>query len=44
MTSVPVTHESALAEKYADRLVFLADGRVVSDQPNAAKLAARGDA
>jgi ABC-type polar amino acid transport system ATPase subunit len=36
-----VTHEAALAEKYAGRLIFLADGKLVSDQPNAAK---RGDA
>ena len=42
MTVVLVTHETALAEKYAGRLIFLADGKLVSDQPNAAK--ARGDA
>jgi putative ABC transport system ATP-binding protein len=41
MTVVLVTHEAALAEKYAGRLIFLADGKLVSDQPNAAK---RGDA
>jgi putative ABC transport system ATP-binding protein len=43
MTVVLVTHETALAEKYAERLIFLADGKVVSDQRNAAKVA-RGDA
>jgi len=34
MTVVMVTHEQALAERYAQRLIYLADGRVVSDQPN----------
>jgi len=34
MTVVMVTHEQALAERYADRLVFLSDGRVVDDRPN----------
>ncbi len=34
MTVVLVTHETALAKKYARRLIFLADGKVVSDQPN----------
>jgi putative ABC transport system ATP-binding protein len=42
MTVVLVTHETALAEKYADRLIFLADGNVVSDESNAAKVPARG--
>jgi putative ABC transport system ATP-binding protein len=36
MTVVLVTHERDLAEKYADRLIFLADGKVVADQPNPA--------
>jgi ABC-type polar amino acid transport system ATPase subunit len=31
---VLVTHEQALAERYAQRLIFLADGKVVVDQPN----------
>ncbi|MGO8791984.1 MAG: ABC transporter ATP-binding protein [Terriglobia bacterium] len=34
MTVVMVTHEQALAERYAERLIFLADGKVISDQPN----------
>ncbi|MFZ0961825.1 MAG: ABC transporter ATP-binding protein [Terriglobia bacterium] len=34
MTVVMVTHEQALAERYAERLIFLADGRVVADQAN----------
>lgn len=44
MTVVLVTHEATLAEKYAERLIFLADGKVVSDQRNAAGTASRGDA
>ena len=34
MTVVMVTHEQALAEHYAERLVFLSDGKVVADRPN----------
>jgi putative ABC transport system ATP-binding protein len=34
MTVVMVTHERALAERYAQRLIFLADGKLVDDQPN----------
>jgi putative ABC transport system ATP-binding protein len=40
MTVVLVTHERDLAEKYADRLIFLADGKVSADQPNTARIAA----
>lgn len=40
MTVVLVTHERDLAEKYADRLIFLADGKVVADQPNHARAVA----
>ena len=43
MTVVLVTHEKAIAEKYARRMVTMADGKVVSDQPNGAA-GARGDA
>ncbi len=43
MTVVLVTHERDLAEKYADRLIFLADGKVVADQPNPARAVARGE-
>jgi len=43
MTVVLVTHEQALAEKYVDRLISLADGKVISDQVNS-KTAARGEA
>jgi putative ABC transport system ATP-binding protein len=37
MTVVMVTHERALAEKYAERMVFLADGKLVEDRPNSLK-------
>jgi ABC-type lipoprotein export system ATPase subunit len=36
MTVVIVTHERALAERYAQRLTFLADGKLVGDESNAA--------
>jgi putative ABC transport system ATP-binding protein len=41
MTVVMVTHERALAGQYAARLIFLADGKLVDDQANAATAAAR---
>ncbi len=34
MTIVMVTHERAIAERYAQRLVFLADGKLAGDQAN----------
>lgn len=34
MTIVMVTHEKPLAELFADRIVVLQDGRMISDQPN----------
>lgn len=34
MTVVMVTHERALAERYAQRLIFLADGKLVDDRAN----------
>jgi putative ABC transport system ATP-binding protein len=34
MTIVMVTHERALAERYAERLIFLADGKVVGEETN----------
>jgi putative ABC transport system ATP-binding protein len=34
MTIVMVTHERALAEQYAERLIFLADGKLVDDKPS----------
>jgi putative ABC transport system ATP-binding protein len=40
MTVVLVTHERDLAEKYADRLIFLADGKIVADQINPARAVA----
>jgi ABC-type lipoprotein export system ATPase subunit len=36
MTVVMVTHERALAERYAQRLIFLADGKLIDDQENRA--------
>jgi len=40
MTIVMVTHEQALARQYAQRLIFLADGKLVEEQPNAATFTA----
>ena len=34
MTVIMVTHERALAEQYAKRMIFLADGRVVDEKEN----------
>jgi ABC-type lipoprotein export system ATPase subunit len=34
MTVVMVTHERALAERYAQRLIFLADGKLIGDESN----------
>jgi putative ABC transport system ATP-binding protein len=34
MTAIMVTHERALAERYAHRLIFLADGRITSEAAN----------
>jgi putative ABC transport system ATP-binding protein len=42
MTVVMVTHERALAERYAQRLIFLADGKLVGDESISA--AAAGNA
>ena len=42
MTVVMVTHERALAECYASRMIFLADGKLVDDQPNLAPSTASG--
>jgi putative ABC transport system ATP-binding protein len=42
MTVVMVTHERSLAERYAGRLVFLADGKLVGEQVNAAVQEGRG--
>ena len=43
MTVVLVTHEHEIADKYSDRLISLADGKLVADVPNP-KAMARGDA
>jgi ABC-type lipoprotein export system ATPase subunit len=42
MTIVMVTHERALAERYAERLVFMADGKVISEELNSAGVAIAG--
>lgn len=42
MTVVMVTHERALAERYAQRLIFLADGKLVSDDVNPAVVSSGG--
>jgi ABC-type lipoprotein export system ATPase subunit len=34
MTVVMVTHERALAERYAQRMIFLADGKLIDEQAN----------
>jgi putative ABC transport system ATP-binding protein len=34
MTVIMVTHERSLAERYASRMIFLADGKLVGDQSN----------
>jgi putative ABC transport system ATP-binding protein len=34
MTIIMVTHERTLAEHYASRMIFLADGKLVGDQSN----------
>jgi len=34
MTVVMVTHERALAERYAERMIFLADGKLIDDRAN----------
>jgi putative ABC transport system ATP-binding protein len=43
MTVVMVTHERALAERYAERMIFLADGKVIDDQPNRPEVAGGND-
>jgi ABC-type cobalamin/Fe3+-siderophores transport system ATPase subunit len=39
MTIVMVTHERALAERYAQRLIFMADGKVISEELNSTGVA-----
>jgi putative ABC transport system ATP-binding protein len=36
MTVVLVTHERALAEQYSQRMIFLADGKLIGDHVNSA--------
>jgi putative ABC transport system ATP-binding protein len=42
MTIVMVTHERALAERYAQRMIFLADGKLIDDRPNTPQAAMGG--
>jgi ABC-type transporter Mla maintaining outer membrane lipid asymmetry ATPase subunit MlaF len=37
MTVIMVTHERALADRYAHRMVFLGDGKVVGETSNQRK-------
>jgi ABC-type lipoprotein export system ATPase subunit len=39
MTVIMVTHERALAERYAQRLIFLADGKLIAEERNATGIA-----
>ena len=41
MTIIMVTHERTLAERYAGRMIFLADGKLVGDQSNAVSAGAK---
>jgi len=42
MTVVMVTHERALAERYAQRMIFLADGKLIDDRLNPAAHGGQG--
>jgi len=42
MTVVMVTHERALAERYVQRMVFLADGKLVDDRSNSPSAGGQG--
>ena len=37
MTVLMVTHERALAERYAQRMIFLGDGKLIDDRPNSSE-------
>jgi ABC-type polar amino acid transport system ATPase subunit len=43
MTVLMVTHERTLAERYAKRMIFLEDGKLIGDQANPAVGAASRD-
>ena len=43
MTVVMVTHERSLAERYAKRMIFLADGKLIDDQENGTTLLSRAN-
>jgi ABC-type phosphate/phosphonate transport system ATPase subunit len=44
MTVVLVTHEQNIADTYAERMISLADGKVISDVSNRKTTASRGEA
>lgn len=44
MTVVMVTHERGLAERYAQRMIFLADGKLVGNESNSSEPAAKAAA
>jgi putative ABC transport system ATP-binding protein len=44
MTIIMVTHERTLAERYASRMIFLADGKLIGDQSNVASATTRNGA
>jgi putative ABC transport system ATP-binding protein len=41
MTVIMVTHERALADRYADRMIFLGDGKVLGETKNSGRKGAR---
>jgi len=41
MTVIMVTHERALADRYADRMIFLGDGKVLGETRNSSKKGAQ---
>jgi putative ABC transport system ATP-binding protein len=43
MTVVMVTHERSLAERYAKRMIFLADGKLIDDQESGATMLSRAN-
>ena len=44
MTVVMVTHERPLAERFADRIAILSDGKLISDAPTAHSRTLAGEA
>jgi ABC-type polar amino acid transport system ATPase subunit len=40
MTVIMVTHERPLAERYASRLMFLGDGKLISESTSSSRIGA----